>query len=141
MQLTKHFTVEELTRSTAARNLSIDNTPNKSEMANLKLLAETVLEPLREAFGHPIIVNSGFRCAAVNNAVGGVRTSQHMLGQAADIRTLSNTSEDNKALFETAASLVRAGKINVGQLIDEYGYSWVHISTPGKHVNNVIHIK
>ena len=60
MQLTKHFTVEELTRSTAARNLSIDNTPNKSEMANLKLLAETVLEPLREAFGHPIIVNSGF---------------------------------------------------------------------------------
>lgn len=100
-------------------------------MANLKLLAETVLEPLREAFGHPIIVNSGFRCAAVNKAVGGVRTSQHMLGQAADIRTLSNTPEDNKALFETAASLVRSGKINVGQLIDEYSYSWVHISTPG----------
>ena len=64
-----------------------------------------------------------------------------MLGQAADIRTLSNTKEDNQALFETAASLVRSHSICVGQLIDEYGFSWVHISTPGKHVNNIIHIK
>lgn len=141
MQLSPHFSLEELTRSTAARNLSIDNSPNKSELANLRLLAESVLEPLRQAFGKPIVVNSGFRCEALNKAVGGARSSQHMLGQAADIRTLSNTKEDNKALFETAASLVRSHSISVGQLIDEYGFSWVHISTPGKHVNNIIHIK
>uniref|UniRef100_UPI004027BC86 D-Ala-D-Ala carboxypeptidase family metallohydrolase n=1 Tax=Prevotella sp. TaxID=59823 RepID=UPI004027BC86 len=141
MQLSPHFSLEELTRSTAARNLSIDNSPNKSELANLRLLAESVLEPLRQAFGKPIVVNSGFRCEALNKAVGGARSSQHMLGQAADIRTLSNTKEDNQALFETAASLVRSHSICVGQLIDEYGFSWVHISTPGKHVNNIIHIK
>ena len=78
MQLSPHFSLEELTRSTAARNLSIDNSPNKSELANLRLLAESVLEPLRQAFGKPIVVNSGFRCEALNKAVGGARSSQHM---------------------------------------------------------------
>ena len=143
MQLTKHFTIEELTRSVTARNRSIDNTPNKSELANLRLLAESVLEPLRQAYGKPIVVSSGFRCAALNKAVGGSRTSQHLLGQAAGGRYLHAGwgCEDNKALFEVAASLVNTGKIKVGQLIDEYGYSWVHISTPGRHVNNIIHIK
>lgn len=141
MQLSPHFSLEELTRSVTARNLTIDNTPNKSELANLRLLAETVLEPLRTAYGKPIVVSSGFRCAALNKAVGGARSSQHLLGQAADIHALSGTAEDNKALFETAASLVRLHTINVGQLIDEYGYSWVHISIPGKHINNIIHIK
>lgn len=141
MQLTQHFTLEELTQSVTARNRSIDNTPNKSELANLRLLAESVLEPLRQAYGKPIVVSSGFRCAALNKAVGGSRTSQHLLGQAADIHALSGSPEDNKALFEVAASLVNTGKIKVGQLIDEYGYSWVHISAPGRHVNNIIHIK
>ena len=141
MQLSPHFSLEELTRSVTARNRSIDNTPSKSDLANLRLLAETVLEPLRTAFGHPITVSSGYRCAALNKAVGGARSSQHLLGQATDIHAPGNTAEANKALFETAAALIRSGKINVGQCIDEYGYSWVHISLPGKHVNNIIHIK
>ena len=141
MNLSPHFTLEELTRSVTARNRSIDNTPSKSELANLRLLAETVLEPLREAFGRPITVSSGFRCPELNKAVGGARTSQHLLGQAADIHAPTGTAEANKALFETAVALIRSGKINVGQCIDEYGYSWVHISLPGKHVNNIIHIK
>lgn len=59
MQLTQHFTLEELTQSVTARNRSIDNTPNKSELANLRLLAESVLEPLRHAYGKPIVVSSG----------------------------------------------------------------------------------
>lgn len=141
MQLSQHFTLEELTRSVTARNRAIDNTPSKSDLANLKLLAETVLEPLRTAFGKPIIVSSGYRCQELNKAVGGSRTSQHLLGQAADIHAMGSIKEDNKALFETAVSLIRQGKISVGQCIDEYNYSWVHISIPGKHVNNIIHIK
>ena len=71
----------------------------------------------------------------------GSKNEQHLLGQAADIHAMGSTKEDNKALFETAVSLIRQGKISVGQCIDEYNYSWVHISIPGKHVNNIIHIK
>jgi hypothetical protein len=82
----KHFTLEELTRSDTALRLGIDNTPPPSVVQNLHHLVEVLLDPLREAFGKPIYVNSGYRCPALNTAVGGSRNSQHIQGQAADIR-------------------------------------------------------
>lgn len=142
MNLTLHFTLEELTRSVTASRLGIDNTPSADITARLIRLAADVLQPLREAFGRPIIVSSGYRCSALNKAVGGAVNSQHLSGEAADIHTLSDIPEDNKALFATAVCLVRDGRIKVGQLIDEKGYNWIHISLPDrKHTNQILHIR
>lgn len=137
----RYFTLRELTRSATAIRLGIDNTPDAKVAENLKKLVETVLDPLREAYGKPIIVTSGYRCEKLNRAVGGSRTSQHVHGQAADIRSVSDSPRDNKEIFDLAKRLIDEGKIKVGQLIDEYGYDWVHISTPGGHLNQILHIK
>ena len=81
----KHFTIHELTRSATADRKGIDNTPSKQVIENLTALVDNVLDPLREAWGKPIHVNSGFRSPELNRAVGGVPGSQHMKGEAADI--------------------------------------------------------
>lgn len=141
MKLSEHFTLEELISSITAKNKGIKNVPNDTELKNLKDLAANVLEPLRVAYGKPIRVSSGYRCSALNKLVGGSKTSQHVLGQAADITSLSDTVEDNKELFDVALKLIAQGKIRVGQVIDEYNYNWVHISTPYKNVNQILHIK
>lgn len=141
MKLTEHFTYEELTASVTAKNKGIDNTPDAKQTECLQKLCENVLEPLRKAYGKPIKVTSGFRCKKLNKAVGGASTSQHTYGQAADITSLSDTAADNKELFDVALKLVQNSKITVGQLIDEYNYNWVHISTPGSHKNQILHIR
>lgn len=141
MNITKNFTAEELIRSATAHRLGIDNTPSETIERNLTRLAENVLEPLREAWGKPIVVSSGYRCPALNKAVGGVSNSQHLLGEAADIHSLSGHPEDNKALFATAICLMHDGKIDVGQLIDEYGFNWIHISLSTAMLHNqILHI-
>lgn len=142
MNLTKNFTLEELLRSSTAVRLGIDNRPSAMQHANLVRLATDVLQPLRDAWKQPIVVSSGFRCPALNKAVGGVVNSQHLAGAAADIHTLSDVPADNQALFATAVCLVRDGVIEVGQLIDEYGYNWIHISLPGPTCRNqVLHCR
>lgn len=141
MNLSKNFTLEELTASPTAKAKGIDNTPTEKVIAELAKLCKTVLQPLREAYGKPIIVSSGYRCPALNTAVKGAKTSQHMLGQAADIKTKSDNPKDNKELFDIAVKLMKEGKIVTGQIIDEYNYDWVHISTPGGHKNQILHIK
>lgn len=137
----KYFSINELTRSATANKLGIDNTPSDTIKKNLEKLINTVLDPLREAWGAPIIVTSGYRCPALNRAVKGSKTSQHVLGQAADIKTVGDKPENNKKLFELAKKMVEDGRIVVGQLIDEYGYDWIHISTVGGHKNQILHIK
>ena len=92
----KYFTIAELTRSTTAQKKGIDNTPTPAAVQNLRSLVENVLDPLREAYGHPIYVNSGYRSATLNSAVGGTRNSQHMRGQAADIRGEATDSQKDK---------------------------------------------
>ena len=142
MKLSKNFTSEELVRSTTAQRLRINNEPSSKELASLTVLATDILQPLRDAWGQPIVVSSGYRCEELNKAVGGAKNSQHLLGEAADIHTLSDFPADNQALFSTAVCLVRDGKIKVGQLIDEYGYNWIHISLPNsKHTNQILHIR
>lgn len=140
MNITENFTLEELTQSATASKLGIDNRPNKEAEQALCILALKVLQPLRNAIGKAITVTSGYRSEALNKAVKGAKTSQHLKGEAADI-TLGNQKE-NKKLFDTAKKLVDEKKITVGQLIDEYDYKWVHISTPTpNHKNEILHIK
>jgi zinc D-Ala-D-Ala carboxypeptidase len=85
MQLTENFSLHELTKSETALRHGLDNTPGEQEIANLRTLAEQVLQPVRTAYGRGVKVNSGYRAPEVNAAVGGSRTSDHCRGQAADI--------------------------------------------------------
>lgn len=139
--MTKHFTLKELTQSATAVRLGIDNTPSKEVISNLTELAQ-LLEKIRTIYGKPMIVTSGYRCEKLNKAVGGAKGSQHRLGQAADIRSISDSVEDNKELFNLIVGLIQKKQISIGQLIDEYNYNWVHVSTPHLKVNNqILHIK
>ena len=85
MNLTANFSLHELTKSETALRMGFDNTPGEDEIAALKLLAENVLQPVRDHFGKGVKCNSGFRSPESNHAVGGSRTSDHCLGRAADI--------------------------------------------------------
>lgn len=134
----KYFSINELCSSATAKRKGIDNTPNSVQLAALTALVSNILDPLREAYGKPIVVTSGFRCAKLNRAVGGVARSQHTKGEAADIRSLSDKPADNKRLFDL---IVRLG-LPYDQLIDEYGYNWVHVSyTQGANRRQILHVK
>lgn len=131
------FTIQELTDSTVAKQRGIKNIPNKEQEQNLIALVDNILDPLRKAYGKPIIVTSGYRCEALNKAVGGAKTSQHMKGQAADIRTVQDTRAENKKLFD----LIQKLKLPFDQLIDEHNLDWVHVSYSNRHRREVKAIK
>lgn len=142
LQLSKNFTLNEMVKSGTATAKHIDNTPNREQIENLSVLCRDILQPIREAWGEPIVVSSGFRCPKLNSAVGGSKTSQHMTGAAADIHTVSDTKVNNKKLFDLIVKLIKEGKIVVGQCIDEYDYNWVHCSIPSKTKRNqILHLK
>ena len=84
MNLSKNFTLNELTKSETATRLDIDNTPNDEQIESLRLLCENILQPVRDHFGKPVKISSGFRCSALNQATGGSATSDHCKGQACD---------------------------------------------------------
>lgn len=139
--ITKNFTYDELTASSTAKRLGLDNTPSEFEKKQLIRLAEEVLQPIRDAWRSPIIVNSAFRSEVVNKAVGGAKNSQHKKGEAADITV--GSKEKNKKLFNFIQKMINNGTIKVGQLIDEYNYSWVHVSLerPNALNNQILHLK
>ena len=87
----KYFTIEELCKSQVASTKAINNLPTKDITLNLTNLVLKILDPLREKYGKPIIVNSGYRCPELNKAVGGSKTSDHQYGLAADITGGSKT--------------------------------------------------
>jgi hypothetical protein len=119
MLLTPHFTLEELTHTD---HRELDNTPNSSEINNLKRLAE-MLEEVKDLLdGKPIMVNSAFRSKAVNDAVGSKDTSQHRVGCAADIRVPGLTPDQ-------VVKAIIGSPIAYDQIIREFD-SWTHISVP-----------
>ena len=118
----KHFTIKELCRSATAERLGIDNTPPRSAVTALHELVDHVLDPLREAWGGPIHVNSGYRCPELNRAVGGTPYSQHQRGEAADI-TVGIPARNRRLL-----ALIKRLNLPVDQCIDEKGCRWIHVS-------------
>ena len=128
----KFFSIEELTKSTTAQQKGIKNIPSKEQEQNLIALIENVLDPLREAYGRPIVVTSGFRCKELNKAVGGASNSQHMTGQAADISSYRNTKAENEILF----NLIK--KLPFDQLINEKDFSWIHVSYSDRNRREII---
>lgn len=125
MNISKHITFEEATKSATAIRHGIKNEPSAQELANMKLVAEKCFEPLREWYGKPIRVNSFFRSKALNKKVGGSPTSSHCQGSAIDIDAGSKV--ENKKLFDWCKA-----NLEYDQLLWEYGNStgpdWVHIS-------------
>lgn len=127
MQLSKNFNLAELSRSEAAARLGFDNTPPAEAIENLKALCLNVLQPLRDAMGKPMRVNSGYRGPEANKAVGGSSTSQHCKGEAADIEF---DGFDNKKLAEKILEM----KLPFDQIILEFykpgdpNSGWVHVS-------------
>ena len=134
MKKIKHFTLAEFLRSTSAKRSNIDNTPSFDVVDNLNRLAD-YLDVIREKFGKPILISSGFRCPLLNKAVGGAVNSQHLKGLAADL-----VCDD----METLLSIIRETG-GFDQLITEHRKGsknyWIHVSVAprnGKAINQVI---
>ena len=125
----KYFNLQELTYSASANKYKINNTPPQKVVENLNRLVHNILDPLREAWGEPIIVTSGFRCPALNKKIGGAANSQHVLGEAADIRTVRDTKEDNRRLYE----FIKSMNLPVDQCINEHDFDWIHVSYGPRH--------
>jgi hypothetical protein len=122
MQLTEHFSLDEMTRSEAAARHGYDNTPNEAEIANLTRLCELLEQVKQTLGGKPIMVNSGFRSKQVNDSVGSKDSSQHRTGCAADIRVPGMTPR------EVVQACIDAN-LPFDQIILEFD-SWTHISVP-----------
>ena len=126
MKISDHITYAEAIHSNTAKRKQIDNTPNEKQIEAMKLLAAKIFEPLRKYVGGPIKVNSFFRSVALNEAIGGVASSQHCKGQAIDI--------DDVYGRKTNAEMYHWIKENLDfdQMIWEFGTdtqpNWVHIS-------------
>ena len=136
-RISKHFVLEEFTASLTAKAKGIRNVPGTQEIVNIAGLVHHVLEPLREAMGHPIKIGSGYRCPALNQAVGGVSNSQHMKGEAADL-CIDGDKVKGKRWFDWIKA-----HCEFDQLIWEHnakGSYWVHVSfrTDGRNRKQVI---
>lgn len=127
--ISTNITYEEATQSPTAKRLGIDNTPDEVVLYRMKVVAQECFEPLRNWYGKPIKINSFYRCPELNVIVGGSKNSQHCKGEAIDMS--AGSKEENKKLFDWCkANLV------YDQLINEYDFSWVHISFREKDNRN-----
>ena len=120
MNLSKSFTLLELTQSQEAARTGLDNTPTTEHIKSLNLLCANILQPLRDKVDRPIVISSGYRSVNLNRLIGGSVFSQHTTGQAADFTIPSMTVEE-------VISIIRELNLPVDQCINEYG-QWIHIS-------------
>ena len=132
--MSQYFTLGELTRSATADKLGIDNTPKEKYIQDNLIELMEVLDGVREAWtimceekswGNPaIVVNSGYRCDALNKAIGGSKTSAHSIGAAADIEPANGKNKDFHRFVE---KYLLDNHIPFDNLINEYNYSWTHL--------------
>ena len=123
MNLSDNFSLFEMTYSVTAKANGFNNTPSNAVIKNLQALCKNVLQPLRNHLGVPIIITSGYRCAALNKKIGGAANSQHCLGQAADFVT---PLKDLKVSFDYIKNY-----LDFDQLLYEHsknGTTWIHVS-------------
>ena len=150
MQLSKNLSLAEVTRSETAKRKGISNMPTPEHLENFKKLAENVFQPIREHFGVPIHISSGYRSAALNKAIGGagktvngvyIPSSQHCTGEAIDI-DMDGTSVTNAQIFNYIKD-----NLNFDQMIWEFGTDtnpdWVHVSyeSTGKQRKQILKAK
>lgn len=126
----KYFSISEMTRSDTARRLGIDNTPSDEIKNNLTLFIEKVLDPIREDWGSPITVSSGYRCPVLNKAVGGVPNSGHQYGFCADLQVKGDLRKFSNFVIEW----MKEHQMKWDQIIWEKcgGVTWLHFCWIGK---------
>jgi zinc D-Ala-D-Ala carboxypeptidase len=129
MILSKNFTLQEFTKSVTAIRNDIDNSPNAEHIRNIQLLVKYVLQPLREGLNKPIRITSGYRSEALNKAIKGSKKSQHCKGQAADLQFKVDGVMNNKAIWDKVIEL----DLPFDQMINEFEFSWIHISYNHEH--------
>jgi hypothetical protein len=141
MQLSKNLALSEVTRSETAKRRGISNMPTPEHIENFKLLAEKVFQPIRDHFGVPIRISSGYRSKELNTAIGGSLSSQHCQGEAIDI-DMDGTTVTNAEIFNYIKD-----NLNFDQLIWEFGTDtnpdWVHVSydSSGKQRKQILKAK
>ena len=127
MKLSKNLSLKEATKSNTATRLGIKNEPEQWEINNLRAIAENIFQPVRDHFGVPIGVSSGYRCKELNKAIGGSKYSQHMIGEALDIDADIYGKLTNAEIFNYIKN-----NLEWDQMIWEFGDdeepNWVHVS-------------
>jgi len=123
MRLSKNFLLSEITHSNTAKRLGITNAPEKEHLSSIQALIRKVVQPMRDALG-PIRISSGYRNPELNRAIGGSRKSQHCKGEALDLQFWKSGKMNNKAIYDW----VIANDIEFDQMINEFDFSWIHIS-------------
>ena len=131
----EHFTIDELIHSTTAKKYRIDNEPNDEQIRNLQYGVDMVLQPLRNIYGKPIVITSGYRSRALNKLVGGVANSYHLQGNAADIRVHSQV--EAKEIFDILKTIP---SVDVALFEHSTSSCWLHVQwnmqhTPRHHFN------
>lgn len=131
-KLTNNFSLHEFEKSATAKRLNINNNIPEIYMPNVTKLAN-VMQTIRDAYGKPIIITSGYRCEKLNRAVGGSRTSDHKFAAACDFQSVEDTLQTNYELWKVILRLREQNRIFWRQLIWEYGepekgMSWIHLS-------------
>ena len=131
MRVSKNFLLSELIRSSTAKRLDIDNEPTKKHLRNLQRTVDLLLQPLRDAVG-PIRVSSGYRSKALNRAIGGSNKSQHCKAEALDLQYWEDGIMNNKVIYDW----IIKSDIEFDQMINEFDFSWIHISLAKKKIEN-----
>jgi hypothetical protein len=142
MKLSKNLSLEEFTRSQTAKRRGIDNNPDGDHLEAAKKLAENIFQPIREHFGKPIFISSGYRSDALNKAIGASSSSQHSKAEAIDIDMDGHGKPTNTEVFYYIKE-----NLDFDQLIWEFGDDenpdWVHVSfkAVGKQRNQILKAK
>jgi len=138
MQISEHLYLAEVIRSESAKRYGISNMPTEEHIANFKLLADNIFEPIRNHFKCPILISSGYRSKELNEKIGGAKTSQHCFGQAVDIdMDGTDYGVTNSDIFKYIKSY-----LPFDQLIWEFGNDnnpdWVHVSYSDRHRKEIL---
>lgn len=128
-----YFSIEEMVRSDTAKRYGIDNTPSDEIKRNLEVFIDTVLDPIREAWGSPIIVSSGYRCPELNKKVGGAKTSGHLYGFCADLQVKGGSDVLRRFSYFVIEWMMQH-KMKYDELLYESsgGVTWLHFCWIGK---------
>lgn len=123
MRLSKNFVLSEITRSSTAARLGINNGPDKEHLQNIQYLITQIVQPMRDDLG-PIRISSGYRSPVLNSTIGGSNKSQHCKGQALDLQFWEGGKMNNKKIYDW---IIDSG-LEFDQMINEFDFAWIHLS-------------
>ena len=127
MKLSKNFSRAEIEHSNTAKRLGISNEMSEKHLESMQRLIDNLIQPMRDAIG-PIRISSGYRSPKLNKAIGGSSRSQHSKGEALDLQFWEKGKMNNKVIYDW----VLESGVEFDQMINEFDYSWIHISLKSK---------